>query len=113
MEKFQQEFIENLKRRRKERKLSQEKFAELCNVSTSTIGNIECGIAKPSFDLLMTMGNVLGVHPALLLSDSPAALDGERCAREHTMLVEIYSRLKRHLEDSPSASSPAARDGQL
>lgn len=45
MNEYQQEFIENLRKYRKTRGYSQEKFAELCDVSTGTIGNIECGIA--------------------------------------------------------------------
>mgnify|MGYP002869471791 CR=1 FL=1 len=85
MDQYQQEFIENLKKYRKKRGLSQERLAELCNVSTGTIGNIECGIGKPSFDLLVTMANVLGIHPARLLSDNEKkSLKDERAEAEHT-----------------------------
>ena len=48
-------FIANLKKFRKQKKLSQAQLAELCNVSTGTIGNIECGLAKPSFDLICSL----------------------------------------------------------
>ena len=37
---------------------SQARFAEACDVATGTIGNIKCGIAKPSFDLIITMATV-------------------------------------------------------
>ena len=96
MDRYQQEFIKNLKQYRKSRGLSQEKFAELCDVSTGTIGNIECGLSKPSFDLLVTMGNVLGIHPALLLSDKPLDFNQEKSAEEHTMLFSIHKKLEKH-----------------
>ncbi|MBR6081274.1 MAG: helix-turn-helix transcriptional regulator [Treponema sp.] len=98
MDEYQREFIENLKKYRKHRGLSQERFAELCDVSTGTIGNIECGLAKPSFDLLVTMGNALGVHPAMLLSDRPLDDIQRKAAEEHTMLAEIYKKLEKHFE---------------
>ncbi len=95
VDQYQQEFIKNLKKYRKKRGLSQEKLAELCNVSTGTIGNIECGIGKPSFDLLITMANVLGIHPARLLHDE-ASPDHrkEQSEAEHILLMEIYTRIK-------------------
>ncbi len=111
MNEYQQEFIANLKKWRKTRGLSQEKLAELCEVATGTIGNIECGIAKPSFDLLVTMANVLGIHPSLLLSDQPLSSDIRSFVTEHTLLQEIYLRLEAHFQntkDSPQTSSPAS-----
>ncbi len=99
MDEYQQEFIKNLKKYRKLRGLSQEKFAELCDISTGTIGNIECGISKPSFDLLITMGKVLGIHPALLLSGETVESNQEKSAEEHTMLFGIYKKLKKHFEE--------------
>lgn len=98
MDEYQQEFVENLKRQRKTKGLSQEKFAELCDVSTGTIGNIECGLAKPSFDLLITMAKVLGIHPALLLSDKPLSTNQKKTSEEHTMLFEIYKKLEKHFK---------------
>ena len=65
MQKYQQEFIENLKAHRKGKKLSQSQLAELCDVATGTIGNIECGLANPSFDLILKLAQVLNTHPAL------------------------------------------------
>ena len=99
MDEYQQEFIENLKKYRKARNFSQEKFAELCDVSTGTIGNLECGLAKPSFDLLINMGKVLGIHPALLLSDKPLDAFQKTSAEEHTTLFEIYKRLEKHFNN--------------
>jgi|WetSurMetagenome_2_1015567.scaffolds.fasta_scaffold762358_1 transcriptional regulator with XRE-family HTH domain len=61
---IQEIFIQNLKRIRKEQGLTQAKLAEKCNVSNGTIGNIECGVTKPSFDLLILFSEVLHVEPA-------------------------------------------------
>jgi transcriptional regulator with XRE-family HTH domain len=61
---IQEIFIQNLKRIRKEQGLTQSKLAEKCNVSNGTIGNIECGATKPSFDLLILLSEVLHVEPA-------------------------------------------------
>ncbi len=102
MEKYQQTLINNLKKYRKQNKISQARFAELCDVSTGTIGNIECGSAKPSFDLLLKMADVLKITPSLLLNDE----DDEQkniCSRdqasEHIMLLEFYQKLKKYFEN--------------
>ena len=71
MKGYQEEFIYNLKKYRKERKLTQAQLSELCDVANGTIANIECGLSKPSFDLILTIATVLCVHPALLFSSNP------------------------------------------
>ena len=50
---YQKCFIENMKFYRKQKGLSQAQLAEACDVSNGTIGNIECGATKPSFDLII------------------------------------------------------------
>ena len=71
MHRYQQEFVANVKKNRIKNGFSQSYFAELCDVATGTIGNIECGIAKPSFDLIIKMSEVFKIHPALLFSENP------------------------------------------
>lgn len=93
MNKYQQEFISNIKRFRNERKMSQAEFAELCNVSTGTIGNIECGLSKPSFDLLLKMADVFGVHPSTLLSEKENPSLNFNVSEEHSTLIKIYRML--------------------
>ena len=44
------------------------------------------------------MGNALGVHPAMLLSDRPLDDIQRKAAEEHTMLAEIYKKLEKHFE---------------
>ena len=46
--------------------ISQARLAEMCDVSNGTIGNIECGITKPSFDLILQIARSLGIKPATL-----------------------------------------------
>lgn len=99
MEKYQQILINNLKKYRKQNKISQARFAELCDVSTGTIGNIECGVAKPSFDLLLKMADVLKITPSLLLKDDDSKTDQNvNQISEHVLLLELYSKLKNLFE---------------
>lgn len=94
MEKYQQIFISNLKYFRLLRNLSQAKFAELCNVSTGTIGNIECGLAKPSFDLLIQMAAVLQTEPYILLKHPESVETPDYILREHNALSEIKAIIR-------------------
>ncbi len=61
-------FIENMKFYRKKKGFSQAQLAESCDVSNGTIGNIECGLTKPSFDLILQIAEVLEIKPELLFS---------------------------------------------
>lgn len=68
MTKEQEQFIKQLKYYRKRKNYSQQTLAELCNVSNGTIGNIESGITKPSFDLIIEIANKLEITPDKLFS---------------------------------------------
>lgn len=59
-------FFTNLHRFRKERNLTQEKFAELCDISTNYVGYIEKGKSFPSVELIEKMAKVLAIEPHLL-----------------------------------------------
>ena len=98
MDKYQQALIENLKKYRKIRNFSQSQFAELCNVSTGTIGNIECGVAKPSFDLLIRMSEVLDIPASELLKINPGKTDYIKQNNDHKIILQIYSTLQKHLQ---------------
>ena len=60
---YGQVFIDNMKSFRKTKCISQAELAELCDVSNGTIGNIESGITKPSFDLIVRIAKALGIKP--------------------------------------------------
>lgn len=66
---LRQIFRDNVKFYRKELKLSQEKLAELSNLSTNYIGDIERTNRKITIDTIEKIANGLGIDPALLLID--------------------------------------------
>ena len=98
MHRYQQEFIANLKKYRMKSGFSQSYLAELCDVATGTIGNIECGIAKPSFDLIIKMSEVFQIHPALLFSENPA-VDYRENKNACDLLKEIKSIIEEYLSE--------------
>ena len=59
-------FVQNLKKYRKDRKISQMALAELCETSTSYIGQIEIGNRFPSVDMIEKIAKALQINPALL-----------------------------------------------
>lgn len=98
MHKYQQEFVENIKKYRIKSGFSQSYLAELCDVATGTIGNIECGIAKPSFDLIIKMSEVFKIHPALLFSENPS-VDYRENKNACDLLKEIKSIIEEYLSE--------------
>lgn len=71
---------QRLKQRRREAKLTQERLAELCEVSSTYISHIETGIAKVSLDVLYRISVALSVTPDYFLLDTvkpPAYVKGE------------------------------------
>lgn len=101
MNKYQRDFVTNVKYLRHKKGFSQAQFAEACNVATGTIGNIECGIAKPSFDLIITMATVLSVEPAAFFASTETQNSPEEknnIIEEHKLLANMYATLKAYFE---------------
>ena len=96
MDRYQESFITNLKYFRVQKGLSQAELAEKCDVATGTIGNIECGIAKPSFDLIIRMSDVLSINPAQFFSASQFSDVQETLMEEHKMLKDLFLSLQSH-----------------
>ena len=64
--------IDNIKRIRKEKGISQEKLAEDCNTATSYIGLMEIYRNVPKLSTIERIANALGVDPlALFERDDP------------------------------------------
>lgn len=61
--------IFNMKKLRKEKGLSQEKLAELCNTSTSYIGLVETKKKVPRLKTIETISKGLSVDPIELFKD--------------------------------------------
>lgn len=71
MKSIQDDFRLNMKYYREKCGLSQIQLAIECNCGTGTIGGIESGKAKPSFDMIITIAEALKITPAdLFLRDS-------------------------------------------
>lgn len=75
---YQKCFIENLKYYRKLKRVSQAQLAEMCDVSNGTIGNIESGITKPSFDLILQLSVALGIKPENLFHTTESLPKAEK-----------------------------------
>lgn len=98
---YQQCFIENVKFYRKKKGISQAQLAEACDVSNGTIGNIECGITKPSFDLILLIADRLGVKPeSLFYSEQQAEFSAELKTSPFTKTQ--LQRIKRTLNSALS-----------
>lgn len=61
---------ERIKKERLNKKLTQEKLAEMANVSVAFLGQIERGDRKPSLETVVNVSNALGVTVDILLQDS-------------------------------------------
>ncbi|MBQ8641341.1 MAG: helix-turn-helix transcriptional regulator [Clostridia bacterium] len=59
----------NIRKYRKEKKLSQEQLAEIIHVSQNYVGNMERGEKIPSLETLVAIADALGVSSDVLLHD--------------------------------------------
>ncbi|MCI8577986.1 MAG: helix-turn-helix transcriptional regulator [Lachnospiraceae bacterium] len=73
---------------RKEKKLSQEKLAEVCRLHPSYIGQIERGEKNITVEILHRLSLGLGVSMAELLQD----IDGKEYQQD-SILSEIYNQM--------------------
>ena len=71
MNKYLDDFRLNMKYYREKLGISQTNLSILCDCGTGTIGGIEAGKAKPSFDMMIKIAEALNVNPAdLFIRDS-------------------------------------------
>ena len=64
MDTYLDEFRINVKYYREKLGISQTQLSILCDCGTGTIGGIESGKAKPSFDMMIKIAQALKVTPA-------------------------------------------------
>ena len=64
MDNYLDEFRMNVKYYREKLDLSQTQLSIFCGCGTGTIGGIESGKAKPSFDMMIKIAQALKVTPA-------------------------------------------------
>ena len=78
---LQDVFIANLKKFRKQKKLSQMKLAERCNTAASYIGEIEIGRKFPSITLIEKIAGVLDIEAyRLFVDDALVSAHNEKAA---------------------------------
>lgn len=61
MKTLKSSFAQKIKILRKKQNLTQIELAQLCDISTSFLSNIERGVNAPSFDVLESLANALKV----------------------------------------------------
>ena len=66
---------QKIKIRRKDKRLTQETLAEMCNISTGFLGHIENGTRTPSLETLFGIANSLGCGVDYFLFDSHVESD--------------------------------------
>jgi len=89
--------IDNIKRIRKEKGISQEKLAEACNTATSYIGLMEIYRNVPKLSTIERIAEALGVDPLSLFEqkDQYSAEKRENMLRKK---IEILAVLDREIE---------------
>jgi transcriptional regulator with XRE-family HTH domain len=98
---LQRIFMRNLKKYRKEKGLTQEKLAELCETDPAYIGQLETGRRSPSMVYLEKIARALEIAPYLLFYDesSPAFDRGKfdalrKDAFTRTLIEEVSLRIR-------------------
>ena len=84
--------IDNIKRIRKEKGISQEKLAESCNTATSYIGLMEIYKNVPKLSTIERIANALDVDPLIFFQDRekiPFGYDAEMQSKKDTFLLVI------------------------
>jgi transcriptional regulator with XRE-family HTH domain len=81
--------------------LSQEKLAEICNLSASHISRIETGHKNPSLETLIKSGNVLGVTADTFLvgfqKNNTVLLLDDCSSYEKWIILDVLTALKNSL----------------
>src|SRR5215471_14927722 len=91
-------FAENMKKYRKQAKLTQEKLAELCDTDHRYIGQIETGRRCPSLEYVGKIAAALNIAPYRLFYDETNMEDDELA----TMYREQKSKIKTLLIENVS-----------
>ncbi len=85
-------FINNLKRYRKENKLSQMALAEKCGTSASYIGEIEIGKKFPSVEMVQKFAEALNIKPYKLFMEENDIYIANLSPQKRQILVETLQK---------------------
>ena len=98
MTKMQTDFVENLKFYRKQKGISQEKLAEMCDCATATIGCIEIYRQLPSFEMITKIAAALKIHPAdLFLRNASTTVASTKEILRDKLLPQIETFIEKEL----------------
>ena len=93
MTNYLDDFRLNIKYYREKLEISQAELSIICDCGTGTIGGIESGKAKPSFDMMIKIAEALKVTPADLfirdISKTKAEIKKEIKNQVEIMLAKI------------------------
>ena len=101
-------FIENLKRYRKEKSLSQMKLAELCNTATSYIGEIESGLKFPSIDMVQKISETLDLPAYKFFIDDNGQKDSHEMSYQQRQ--QLITSLQKLVEETIKSEFPFSCD---
>ena len=104
--KLQQIFMANMKKRRKELGLTQEKLAEICNTDACYIRQIEIGKRFPSLAYIERIANGLKIEPYILFyketnqeNEKYLLQSREQKQKFKTMLIENVNKLCKTIDE--------------
>jgi transcriptional regulator with XRE-family HTH domain len=89
--------IDNIKRIRKEKRISQEKLAEACNTATSYIGLMEIYRNIPKLSTIEKIAAALDVDP-LVLFHNKNQLPAEKEAELQIVKTQILGKIEKELD---------------
>lgn len=90
MNKVQKLLLTNMKDTKRKLGYSQIKLAELCNLSTSFIAEIETGKKYPSSNTLLKISKALGLKPYQLFMDK----EESETFKRYDVITNLYKELK-------------------
>ncbi|MDR2020942.1 MAG: helix-turn-helix domain-containing protein [Treponema sp.] len=90
--------IDNIKRIRKEKRITQEKLAEACNTATSYIGLMEIYRHVPKLSTIEKIAHALEVEPIVLFQAPRSSSDSERETEMSRLKASILSAIERDLD---------------
>jgi transcriptional regulator with XRE-family HTH domain len=91
--------IDNIKRIRKEKKITQEKLAEACNTATSYIGLMEIYRHAPKLSTIEKIARALDVEPIVLFQTPRSSPDSAYKEEMSRLKDSILSAMERELDE--------------
>jgi len=90
---LKQIFINNMKTRRKQLGITQEKLAEMCNTDPCYIRQIEIGRRFPSLEYIERIAKAINIAPFRLFYDKSDTEDDELLALQKEQKIKVKAML--------------------